>query len=119
MCLSESLYSLGVHAELCVGARRLSCPFTSFLLWVKLQAHQPDTCVFEDDIFFTQVMRSIDNADVNQPFFEIYAPHSVHVPLQVRRRSYVFELLWLCTRVVTSTTTVVVMNSCVFLYSII
>ena len=42
-----------------------------------------DGCVYEDDLFTDKILTSIDEHDVDTPFFLVWAPHSVHRPLEV------------------------------------
>ena len=42
-----------------------------------------DGCVYEDDLFTDKILASIDEHDVDTPFFLVWAPHSVHRPLEV------------------------------------
>ena len=40
-------------------------------------------CVYEDAFFFNQTIDAIKSRDKSKPFFEIWAPHNIHAPLQV------------------------------------
>ena len=40
-------------------------------------------CIYEDDLFTDKILSSIDEHDVDTPFFLVWAPHSVHRPLEV------------------------------------
>ena len=47
------------------------------------QAHQPASCVYEDAMFLQQTLAAIKNRDASRPYFQIWAPHNIHAPLQV------------------------------------
>jgi arylsulfatase B len=47
------------------------------------QAHQPASCVYEDAMFLQQTLSAIKNRDASRPYFQIWAPHNIHAPLQV------------------------------------
>jgi arylsulfatase A-like enzyme len=47
------------------------------------QAHQPASCVYEDAMFLQQTLDAIKGRDTSRPYFQIWAPHNIHAPLQV------------------------------------
>ena len=47
------------------------------------QGHQPASCVYEDAMFLQQTLAAIKNRDASRPYFQIWAPHNIHAPLQV------------------------------------
>jgi hypothetical protein len=51
--------------------------------WTCGQAHQPATCVYEDTFFVNETLAAIRDRDPARPFFEVWAPHNIHAPLQV------------------------------------
>lgn len=51
--------------------------------WSCSQAHQPSSCVYEDDIFTNFVLDKLQAHDPSQPFFLYFTPHSIHEPLEV------------------------------------
>ena len=47
------------------------------------QAHQPPSCRYEDDIFVNFTVSAIAAHDPSVPLFLYFAPHNVHLPLEV------------------------------------
>ena len=47
------------------------------------QTNQPASGVYEDAMFLNETLHAIENRDVSRPFFQIWAPHNIHAPLQV------------------------------------
>ena len=52
--------------------------------WACSQSYHPESlCTFEDTFFVQETLTSIASRDTSKPFFEVWAPHSIHAPLQV------------------------------------
>jgi arylsulfatase B len=51
--------------------------------WACSQANQEPGCVYEDAKFTARVLEIINNHDPATPLFLFWAPHAVHVPLEV------------------------------------
>ena len=51
--------------------------------WDCGQANQMVKCEYEDTFFLNATLDAIKNHDITTPFFEIWAPHNIHAPLQV------------------------------------
>ncbi len=51
--------------------------------WACTQANQPASCKYEDDLFVNFTLDAIRAHDPAVPLFAYYAPHSVHMPLEV------------------------------------
>lgn len=51
--------------------------------WACSQAHQPASCKYEEDVFANFTLSALRAHDPAVPLFMYYAPHSVHVPLEV------------------------------------
>ena len=52
--------------------------------WACSQASHPaGSCVYEDTFFVNETLAAIAERDPTRPFFEIWAPHNIHAPLQV------------------------------------
>ena len=52
--------------------------------WACGQASHPaGTCTYEDTFFVNETLKAIASRDPARPFFEIWAPHNIHAPLQV------------------------------------
>jgi arylsulfatase B len=51
--------------------------------WACSQAHQPASCKYEEDVFANFTLDAIRSHDPSVPLFMYYAPHSVHMPLEV------------------------------------
>ena len=47
------------------------------------QANQAKQCVYEDAMFLEQTLAAIKGRDASRPYFQIWAPHNIHAPLQV------------------------------------
>jgi len=47
------------------------------------QSNQAPGCVYEDALFTSRVLASINVTDPNVPFFFVWTPHSVHEPYEV------------------------------------
>lgn len=47
------------------------------------QANQAPGCVYEDALFATRVLETINATDPSVPFFFVWTPHAVHEPYEV------------------------------------
>jgi arylsulfatase A-like enzyme len=51
--------------------------------WACSNAHQPASCHYEEDIFLNFTLAQIAAHNASAPLMLYYAPHSVHMPLEV------------------------------------
>jgi len=51
--------------------------------WACSQEHQPASCAYEDEIFTNFTVAAIARHDPAVPLFLYFAPHNVHLPLEV------------------------------------
>ena len=71
---SGPAYSLANNVKQCAPTSKHSINFGP---------DAPLDCVYEDELFGKEVIQRINEHDVNTSLFLFYAPHSVHMPLQI------------------------------------